>query len=882
MFFLAPFIVNALIGVAVSLASTLIAQMFAQDQKQTKSGVRGSIQTGGDNPLAFIMGRFATAGQLEYAGTWGNDGDTPNAYFTKVISLSDLPVRGLTGLFVGSERVTILGGAGAMGAPVSQYRVDGKDHLWVKFYDGTQTDADPFLLDKFGNDPDRPWQSDMVGLGVAYVIITALVNRELFSGLPDYMIEVDGIPLTDRRSGTDQHDNPMVGIDTLLGGLSYDGQWVYGPQNISTARRPLTTWQPQMNKCDVLVSGQKAFRFGYEVTVDQEPHVVIGELLKACQGRIAEIGGIYKPLVGSPDAPVASFTDEDIVITEGQSYDPFPGLEATFNGITATYPEPAEAWANKEAPPRYRSDLEALDDNRRLPFSTSYGAVPYPVQVQRLMRAAIEETRRFRKHVHTMPPEWWEYEPLDAVQWTSERNGYDNKVFLITAQDDLNNGNQIPALQEQDPADYDWSSDYELPWDVVPLVISRPTPQITTGFSAAPYIVVDNDGNERRPAIEVFWDSGLHDVRSVRIQVRESWGTKIVIADATVQYDIDLASPSAVISNLAILPDAVYEVRAIYLAFSGRVTRWSNQDVNGAEGAWLTVTTPDVRLGPLDIYAGAITADLPDSLIEWQEYIGPSVREVSEEIKRIARLTSEQDLGNYRDKVALERRLTSSFEANRAEYVELITAAAGPGSAIVGRIEELEAEVGDSLAEAIDVLETSIETVDGKTVVNAQAISSVRAAMGGNEASVNVRFSASAGPTGFAARYAIQAAVNDGAYRAVGFFMDVPANTSLPGRIVLQAQQTVIVDAANNILALFTSDGKLATARIPSIAANMITAGAITTDKLAADAVTAAKLNVTTLSAITANLGTVTAGLARSADSKLQVDFNNTRILVLD
>lgn len=46
--------------------------------------------------------------------------------------------------------------------------------------------------------------------------------------------------------------------------------------------------------------------------------------------------------------------------------------------------------------------------------------------------------------------------------------------------------------------------------------------------------------------------------------------------------------------------------------------------------------------------------------------------------------------------------------------------------------------------------------------------------------------------------------------------------------------------------------------------------------------ITATKLNVSTLSAISANIGTCTAGMIRSSDSKLQVDLTNKRILILD
>jgi hypothetical protein len=390
------FIVQIIVALVLSAAATLIQQALAKrPEEQRKPGVRGEIQVGGDNPLACILGRYATAGQFEFAGTWGNPGGAPNAKFVKVVSVSDLPVRGLSGFYVDGARVTFDSTPHAeFGYPVLEYRRGNRDFLWVKFYDGTQTAADPYLLDKFGSDPERPWKPDMIGRGVAYFIATAHVNREFFPQFPEYLTEIDGIPLDDPRGGAPAHDNPAVGIRTVLLGLSYDGAWFYGPQGIG--EHHLRDFEAQMDKCDAAVElegggSEKRFRFGYELQVDEEPHAVIAEFLEACSGRIAEIGGAYRLLAGEPGEPVASLSDDDIVISEGQTYDPFPGLEETHNAITATYPEPAEAWGMKDAPPRYSSALEASDDGRRLPFAAEFRAVPHALQVQRLMRAMIEE-----------------------------------------------------------------------------------------------------------------------------------------------------------------------------------------------------------------------------------------------------------------------------------------------------------------------------------------------------------------------------------------------------------------------------------------------------------------------------------------------------------
>jgi hypothetical protein len=754
-------LIQIIVGAVLNVAGTLIKNM--NKPKAKASGFQGTAQVGGDHPLAFIMGWYATAGKLEYAGTWGNAGDTPNAYLTKVFTLSDLPVRGLAGLLVNGARCTLGDTPHATrGYPVLEFRKGSKDHLWVRFNDGNQTTADSLLISAFGLHPDRPWQTDMIGRGVAYGITTALFNREIFNREPEVVWELDGIALDDPR-GDDEHENPAVAIDNVLRGFSYEGAWLWGPQGIAAHHLPSAVWEPQMDKCDALVDlegggTEKRFRFGLEVRVDQEPHEVIDDLLKACSGRIAEIGGIYKILVGEPDAPVISFTDEDVIITEGQSFEPFPGLEATFNAITATYPEPAEGWETKEAPPRYSSTWESQDDGRRLPFSTSFDAVPFPNQVQRLMRPAIEEARRFRRHSHTMPPEWWEYEVLDVAEWTSVRNGYEDKAFLITVMEDRSSASQLVGLQEIDPADYDWSSDYELPYDIAPLTIARPAPQPMTGWSVAPYTHVDDAAQARRPGIEVGFAAGLVDVRAVRVQIRRD-GETDPFFDGEYPYDPAIVAPAIYIVASALLPAQPYEARGIYLPFSGRETEWS---------AWLDVTTPNVKLTAADI--DIELDELAGEIAEQIRWIGSSVRDVLRKLEITGRLVAEQDLANFDTFDQLRRSTKVQLDELTASFDEVIEVALGPGGAI------------------------------------ATALSSLYAAMGGNSAEVLVRWEAVAAPTGVAARWALQLRVVGEAFASAGIYLEV---TDLGvSRIVLDASQTVITtDGGTNVEAMFDEDG---------------------------------------------------------------------------
>ncbi|WP_114286143.1 hypothetical protein [Candidatus Halocynthiibacter alkanivorans] len=58
-------------------------------------------------PRSFIPGRYATAGSLAYHNEWGETGKTPNAYYTRITALSDLPVKGLGEVWIDGNQCGI-------------------------------------------------------------------------------------------------------------------------------------------------------------------------------------------------------------------------------------------------------------------------------------------------------------------------------------------------------------------------------------------------------------------------------------------------------------------------------------------------------------------------------------------------------------------------------------------------------------------------------------------------------------------------------------------------------------------------------------------------------------------------------------------------------
>ncbi|MCF1449999.1 hypothetical protein FS815_24725 [Agrobacterium vitis] len=614
--FFATGIGSVVARVAVGYGFSLLQKALTGKSKTAAVGQVLEIKMGEDQPMSFIIGSRAVGGRRKYIGTWGSDGKTPNAFLTDVIELSNLPsyagAQGLNSLWIDDKKCTVDWAsphADGRGYPVKEFRKSGKDYLWIKYYDGTQTTADSFLVAKFGGNADRPYGPDRIGHGVQYVILTARYNSDLFSGMPTGIYEPKPTPFYDPRKdstngGSGAHRwgnpatyeatlNPIIAAYNIARGIYYGSDWFYGGQNISAHRLPNASWFAAANECDRVINGVAQFRCGLEVTLDTEPLNALEDLRVACAGRFAEVGGFIKPLVGAPGSAVYSFDDSGIVVTKDQDFEPFPSLKSTHNRVTGTYPEPAEKWATKDAPENRNLTLEAEDGNRSLPVSVAFNAVPYSDQVQALIKTMVLEQRRFRTHVVTLPPSAAALEPNDVVAWTSDRNAYSNKKFLVTA----NNGQagmlRQVSLTEMDPSDYD------PPEIVVAPVIGWTGPvlapvQAATGFQATAGSVTDANSLQRRPAIVVSCDADLDDVARVWVQIRvKSTGVIVLDTDA-----LPYSAPAAwTLSGSWCLAVTEYEVSGKLVPVTSRET---------ARSPWISVTTLNLSESN-DVLDGSIT-----------------------------------------------------------------------------------------------------------------------------------------------------------------------------------------------------------------------------------------------------------------------------------
>lgn len=824
--FLATVTAGAL-QVAAGIGLSLIAKSLAGQPEPQRFGVQVRLQGGDDVPRSILLGYTATAGSLVYANTWGTANGVPNAYITQVIALADYPIRSLVGLDVNGIPATLGTVADiSKGFPVLEYRKGGVDHMWVKFYDGTQTTADGFLVGTVSS-AERPWQSTRVGLGVPYVIVTCMAperkdgeEKPLFqNGIPRFKFSVYGAKLFDPTNpahvwsnpatwGGDGDFLPVVQLYNLLRGIRFGGVWLYGLQSLPEARLPLAWWQLQINKCRATIQGpsglEPTYRTGGEIQVAAQLKMAIEAILTGCQGRLTEVGGTYKAHVGEPDAPVISFSDAEIISTEEQHFTPFFGLEDTINGIQAKYPNPAIAWNQQTAPPLISPTLEALDGNRRLMAEVSLDMVPYTGQVQRLMKSALLEAQRARRHTIVMGPEFWVLEPGDYVEWTSERNGYVAKLFRVDGVADQPDLNVLLDMTEVDPSDYDWDQDEDFrPVTDGPLQLVDTPALPMIGWQVYGVAVLDDQGRARRPGIEVWYQPGLQGVQYVRIQVRLP-GEDDPFIDVLTNYGTPWRTQVA--GNFP--PNTEYEVRGIYvLQDPDGLAEWS---------AWLSVTTPDVKLLPgedFDPFGDVVDFDtIGPGLTGWIDWMGQSPRELMESIQDTSTHAGDQEWANSDTFREIRTEIAVSVGAVSASFQQTITVAIVP--------------LQNTVAALADYL-TELSAGDGADISTAR-----------------FRMTTLSGPTGYS-RIGAETRVDTSdplAWRGAAWYLDTPTNPALPTRFLVNADQFIVVNGTDAQQPLVFEGGEL-------------------------------KLQV-------ANIGLVRAGRMESADGKFVIDLDLKRISI--
>lgn len=636
-------VLTALVQVAASVVISKISQKIAAKKmrkaaaanaasQQRRTSVFLDLEMGDTLPLSFQLGKTATAGKYKYIGSWGRN----TRFITRVIEISSLPQNSLLGLWVDSEKASIdyskrgafgwsqptgevegiqnrlaadMGGWMDIGYPVSAGITQGKSLIWVKWINGTQTATDPFLAAAFGSDPQYPWSG--AGLGKTYAIVTVQYDADVMTNFPSFIFEPSPLRLYDPRKdstvgGSGGHrwgdmatysetENAAVISYNIIRGIYWGSEWVYGGKNLDAWRLPLAEWVAAMNASDrnAPIGGggtEPSYRVGYEARGDEPPADLLSDIERSCNLRFVEVGGRMKVCADLPVSSVYTITDDDIIITEGQSFTPFTPMLSTYNAIAGSYPEPQEMWTDRDAPEFISSVFIGQDGGRYLPTSIQLPTCPYRWQVQRVMASLLKDYRRMRVHVFSLPPSAYILEPMDMLTWTSSRNGYTNKQFIVESIFKTVGMNVSVTVKEVDPEDYDGYPD-----ELIEPTITEPVNPIRFsqgifGFTAEGVAIQDNELNGRVPAIQVSCGSAEVGVDFIRIQLLRSGS---VVMDITRPY-----SEPYVWTIMDVAPNTTYSVRGALISTITGLYVWS---------APVSVTTPDIKVGLTNLEEAVLT-----------------------------------------------------------------------------------------------------------------------------------------------------------------------------------------------------------------------------------------------------------------------------------
>jgi len=771
-------LLNVAAGIAVNAAVGFVSNAIlgSADQSRTSRGVERSPRAGVNEPVRVMFGEFATPGRFWHQNSYGADND----FLQMVFECGRTEYDSLSGMLADGKAVSLSGSnADPKGRVIDPYTVGGVPHAWVKYYTGAagQT-ADAELVTRAN--PAERWPSTKTMAGTAYAIVTVRYDEKVFEGgLPEWTFIWRGAKLYDRRKDSTQPGgsgahrwgnpstyewtaNPAIILDNFRRGLWLNGVRVLGI-GVNEAACHHARIVAAANLCDEDVFYEDTGRtlpryiFGGEISDAEDQISVVRMLETAMAGYGAEFGGAYAPLPAQTMSSVLTLTDKDRVsgsdVSEKTRLDPTQ-VKTAYNGM---FVSKADGWVEKEYGLRADTTGETLEGGRR------QGKLDLEFITEQEIASSVAEIimRRDRYSatlVETFGPKAAKLEPGDVITRVNALLG--TVPMMVWSVRELSGARYQLTLRRWDNAIVPDPTEGFVP--VLPAPIAAPVPDRPITVSALLAVAATQvSGPNTVPAIRVTW-TPITDRTVDRVLIK--YWRDGEPDDARYLSVDDPGAGLAVIEG--VVPDADYVVAGTIVTTPPRTTIWSAESVV-TTGALTVATVP----GDNSVDFTKLTGDLR-SLLTW---MGSSARELKQALDVTGRLVAEQDLANFGAFNQLRRGINVKLDTLSASFDEVIEVALGPGGAI------------------------------------ATALSSLYAAMGGNSSEVNVRWQAVAAPVGYSARYAIQAAVNDGSFRAATFLLDVPANPAEPTRVVLVGDQVVLANSDASILkpALLVEDGEI-------------------------------------------------------------------------
>lgn len=625
----------ALANIVVGGVVSYVSSAFARPGGSRPSPVtQTSRSNGAIGSQRILLGRVSTLGHDMFPpychDRYGQFGRSVNSgqYQTLGIALCDLPIVGVhsviiqgTEFIIGTHLVDD-GDPGGLTIPsglaeeYDQYR----GLLTVKIYDGTQTEADPFMRGVFQNHPTRPYTADMIYQGGAYALVTVEADSE-WTDLTDIRFVCDGIRINGAFT-----KNPIVMAAALAEGIALPSGDVFGPQ---------MDVDPDYLAAAIAAVVDAGFEAGLEVQIGGpdgngvDALDAIEDLLDACLGRAWDDGGILRFTALDGGLPIVHITDQDILVSKGQTAEKSGSISDKSNSVTITHPNAEGLWALEAAPTFTDADAVARD-GERLPIAVTFPAITNVDQAQTIAAMMVADAQQVRVHTFALPLSYGYLTVQDKFTWTSESNAYDAKVFRVEAISRLP-GHTLVTARETDPEDFNPAAVNITPH--VQNVIRAIGPGEIVPTAVYEATTIDDAAGIPFPAVNIT----VVEPPNVAQEVR--WQYRVKGQAATVSGSFPAAEFFAT-APLAALSPTVYEIRSRFVT-PDRTTPW---------GEWFEFTSLDARISPsaLSLDTLDLVGDIADALIDG------AVDGVSERVDNVStQLDGISD--NLRDQFALVR-----------------------------------------------------------------------------------------------------------------------------------------------------------------------------------------------------------------------------------
>ncbi|MBZ9600762.1 phage tail protein [Phyllobacterium chamaecytisi] len=839
-------IAASLISAGLAFGARLAVSYLNRPKKRKYSAVQGEVQYGADIPVGAMFGTGMTKGHRAFYGKWGKG----NKFNADVFLLANGWCDGLEALFFYGEQQTLVPVA-TIGGEAARFETTGfGNNLTIRFYDGRpgQTVDAKLVADTAGS--GRTWKSTSRCAGICYVIVEREYDSRFAKGTPEFSFVLRGLRLYDPRkdstiaggSGAHRLDNPatweysgnpalqrlnyQIGLKGLISGRTLIGE------GKSIGQLDLSSYFAAMNVCDTIKNGKPTYQSAMYVESEDDHTEILKEFDDAMAGYGLNRRGLSGVIPGAPQIPVLEITSADIPVDRAQDVSLRKSAFDMYNMMSGQFTSIESQWGAESLKPIIvNQDIE--DDGRRRQTSNDFLQVSDPDIAQYLLNIRYRQNRKGGQA--TVPVSRRVGLKVQEGEWVS----FQGKTWLVTEWR-CDEQFRFTLVLSETGADIYSDGDIEPGPVIVP-----PSPPINPSilstiqdFKVEVGLITGSAGFER-PALRFDWlapDDPT--ITEVRVFYRKA-GTFEEFEDKSSQPEAALHGSTepgraGFITGKNVQSGAFYEARATITTVPDRFKTFT---------PWLTTLN---ETGFETIYNPGIVDEINQAIGDHLEWGGGTTRWLTEQIERINALVAATGSQSSQDKVELKAVVGNVS----ARFSREITVVANATEAAVIRVETLEATVNNPVtgviatATAVDSLSTTVSTLNGVVTAQATAITNLTSSVGAVSANGLFRVETVATEAGALSTIGLSASTTSGSgTNTAALFL-----SSQSGGL---SSVTIIADRL-----VISNPGE--TAQFPFI----FQSGILT-------------MNAT-------RVNTITAGMLRSTDSKMQVDLSNRRILVAD